>query len=273
MEPLTSNVQLVEMTQRIRGNAADFTTNFFTREEITQAWIGRGALFYMEGAGSLLLFRRDRDFFHLYHFASEPAALGAALASLDLTPSSAAALTADLVGRPDQAKALSGIYQAHGFDEYTSLFRMVRILDPSHPEIYEDPEVVPAEGKDAPMILDFLEQLLDRFAEQIPEQEDIQTAIAQRSIILVRRSDEPGGLLFFETAGLTSILRYWHVSERCRDQGIGARLIRTYFRLCRAGRRIILWVITSNDAAIAKYRHYGFQSEGLVDTIMIKRRR
>ena len=69
---------------------------------------------------------------------------------------------------------------------------------------------------------------------------------------------------------MSSLLRYWYVGGEFRSQGLGARLIRTYFDLCRDLRRIQLWVIEDNCAAIAIYRYYGFRSEGLVDRIVVR---
>ena len=47
-------------------------------------------------------------------------------------------------------------------------------------------------------------------------------------------------------------------------------LIRAMFRACSATRQTLLWVVESNDNAIAKYEHYGFRRDGLVDHIMIR---
>jgi ribosomal protein S18 acetylase RimI-like enzyme len=76
----------------------------------------------------------------------------------------------------------------------------------------------------------------------------------------------------FEPMGLTSHLRYWYVDEAFRNQGIGARLMRRFFRLSSGSQRLILWVAGDNSDALAKYRHYGFREDTLVDRIMIRRR-
>ena len=282
MQPVTDSAPLFEAIQRVRQGAAGFSTSFFASREQAQAWAVRGVLSYTGDERSLLIFRRDRDFQHLYHAAADAEALSAALASLStlngaadfgaaLTAEFGAALTADLVGREGDVRALAELYRRHGFAEYTSLFRMVRLADPAVPDDYEDPLVTFAEPADAPAILAFLERLLDRFAEQIPELDEIEQAIARRNIIIVRHGAGLGGLLFFETTGQTSILRYWFVDDRHRGEGIGARLIKTFFRLCRAGKRIMLWVIADNAGAIEKYQHYGFRAESLVDQIMIRK--
>lgn len=275
MEQLRDSARLQEAIQRIKRGAAGFTTTCFASPAQLEAWIERGVLSSLESERSLILLRRDRDFHHIYHVAADAEALSASLAALSSRNGAAdfgSALTADLVGRDADVRALADLYRRAGFAEYTSLFRMVRLADPATPDDYEDPQVVLAEPVDAPAILAFLERLLDRFAEQIPDRAEIDQAIARQNIIIIRRGPELGGLLFFETTGQTSILRYWFVDDRHRNEGIGARMIKTFFRLCRASKRIMLWVIADNADAIAKYQHYGFRAESLVDQIMIRKR-
>src|SRR5207248_2912846 len=109
----------------------------------------------------------------------------------------------------------------------------------------------------------------DPYRDRIPHDNELAELVTGRKILLIRRGAAVGGVLIFETTGLTSHLRYWYVNQRFRDQGIGARLMRTFLRVSSGGRRILLWVVSGNADAIAKYRHYGFQAESLVDWIMI----
>ncbi len=270
MQPLTSGDLLFEAIHRIRRQAADFTTSFFAAPEQIQYWADRGVLSQVEHSGCLLIFRRDRDFYHLYHVAAGSRQLSAALAALGGALGSSAVLTADLVGSPANVAIAAGIYGENGFSEYRSLIRMVRIVDPRLPPEPLDPEVAFAAPTDTPAIGSFLEGLLDRFSDQIPEPEEIRAAAERRNILIVRRGQALAGLLFFETKGLTSTLRYWYVSQCSRGQGIGARLIRAYFGLCRSAQRLLLWVASDNSDSIAKYEHYGFRREGLIDRIMIR---
>ena len=49
-------------------------------------------------------------------------------------------------------------------------------------------------------------------------------------------------------------------------------LVWRLFRSSTGAKRAILWVVRDNADAIAKYRHYGFREDTLVDRIMIRRR-
>jgi GNAT superfamily N-acetyltransferase len=271
MESVTALPQLKEAFQRVKGKATNFTTNLFAQPEQVRTWIDRRCLFVRSSRGAILVFRRDRDFYHLYHVAADGHALGAALAGLrGLEPDGA--LAADLVGREPEVALLADVYASGGFRRYTSLVRMARIGGHgTRPDDYEDPGVLFACPDDAPTILAFLERLLDRFAEQVPELGDLEDAAAAGNILLAWHGQDLGGVLIQGTTGLTSVLRHWFVDDRRRGQGTGSRLIKTFFRLCRTSRRITLWVISDNENAIAKYRHYGFQAEPLIDQIMLRK--
>ena len=270
MPPIRRSADVFAAIARVKQNATQFTTSFFASPEQTQGWLDEGVLFCAESAGCLLLLRRDRDFQHVCHVAGSLEALSAALAVLTVSAAGGAACTADLIGRPDQIAPVAGVYQKHGFQTQTTLFRMFRLADSTVTAREPDPEVVFAEAADVPMIGAFFDRLLNRFVDQIPDRGQLLTFAEQRAILLVRRGAEPGGVLLFQNAGFTTLLRYWYVHECNRNEGIGGRLIKTFFHLSGGSSRILLWVIADNTDAIAKYQHYGFTRENLVDQIMFK---
>jgi len=47
-------------------------------------------------------------------------------------------------------------------------------------------------------------------------------------------------------------------------------MMRRFLMQVAGSRRISLWVFSNNADAIAKYEHYGFHREKLVDRIMLK---
>jgi ribosomal protein S18 acetylase RimI-like enzyme len=76
-------------------------------------------------------------------------------------------------------------------------------------------------------------------------------------------------ILFFETQGFTSILRYWAVAERFRSRRFGAAVMRHYLAMHSAVRRFLLWVVAANDNAVRKYQHYGYAPDGLLDQVLV----
>ena len=117
--------------------------------------------------------------------------------------------------------------------------------------------------------MELLEAAFDRYADQLPMPYEIEAAIEARQILVVRREGAIGALLFFETQGLTSTVRYWVVAEAFRAHKLGSVLIRHYFAAQSAARRFILWVTADNENAVSKYRHYGYSPDGLIDHVLV----
>ena len=271
IQPVRNRADLLDAIERVRQTAgAGPVTNWFATPERIDYWIGRNSLFLLPGERALLILRRDRGFHRVFHFSVDHAALSAVLRSSSAEHAVSAVLTTDLIGRPADLEPVAAIYRDRGFADHNCLIRMIRVAAPE--EVAEPkPDVAFAGPADVAAVAAFLDRLLDPYTDQTPDEDEIGEAAARRNLILVRRGKSVGGLLLFETTGLTSHLRYWYVDDGARNQGIGARLIRQYFHLCSGSRRFILWVVRDNADAIAKYRHYGFREDALVDRIMIRR--
>lgn len=253
--------------RRIRELNIEFTTNFYAGPEQLRDWVGQGVLSSGRGMHTTLLFRRDRHFEHLYHVAASRADLAEALALLDPIPG--VPIVIDLVGRPEDVAPVAEIYRKNGFKDYVDLVRMVR-LGGSAPDAAPDGSVDFAHLADIPAIMAFLNRQLDPFRDQIPEADEIESVIARRGILIDRCDGALGGLLFFEDTGRTSTIRYWYVDSGYFGRGVGGRLMRTYLREHPATARFLLWVVSGNAGAIARYEHYGFRREKLIDQIMIR---
>jgi GNAT superfamily N-acetyltransferase len=255
--------------RRIRELNKEFTTNFYAAPEQLRDWAGQGVLWLALGMRSTLLFRRDCDFEHLYHIAASRTDLAEALASLDPIPEFP--IVTDLVGRPEDVAPVAEIYRENGFENYVDLVRMLR-PGGAAPDTASDASVDYANLADLPAILSFFNHQLDPFRDQIPEADEVESAIARRSILVDRCDGTLAGLLFFQYTGRTSTIRYWYVDSGCYGRGVGGRLMRTFLREHPSTARFLLWVVSGNDDAIAKYEHYGFRREKLVDQILIRRR-
>jgi GNAT superfamily N-acetyltransferase len=115
--------------------------------------------------------------------------------------------------------------------------------------------------------LDLLLRSFDCRAEQIPMLYEVEAAAAAGQIWVARYAGGLAGLLFFETQGFSSLLRYWLVAPELRTQRLGSALMRRYLAEQPAVRRFLLWVAASNPEAIVKYEHFDFAREGLVDYV------
>ena len=253
-------------TARVRGTASGCLTNFFAERDELLSWIERGGVSYEESTGALLVLRRDRDFQHLYHIAGSSGELSTALSAL-LEKRTDQRIVADLVGPPADLEVVTRVYGDNGFREHTSLIRMMRMgesppLNGGNPALF-------AEESDVPAVQAFVDRMLDRFRDQIPDALELKAAAARRNLLIERSSDRLVGFLLFANTGITSVLRYWYVDPKYVGQGIGGRLMHTYLRNSATTRRFILWVVSDNGDSIAKYEHYGYRREKLMDRIMI----
>jgi GNAT superfamily N-acetyltransferase len=272
IQPVRNKADLLDALESVRRAGAGAVTNWFASPERIDRWIDRNSLSLLPHERALLILRRDRGFHRVYHFAADLTALSAALRSPSAEFAAIGVLTTDIIGRPADLEPVAAIYREYGFADHQCLVRLNRMALVVE-EIAEcEPDVPFAGPSDVAAVAAFLGRLLDPYTDQIPDEDEIREAAVRGNLILVRQGESVGGVLLFETMGLTSHLRYWHVDGAARNQGIGARLMRRYFGLCRGSGRFILWVVRDNADAIAKYHHYGFREDTLVDRIMIRRR-
>lgn len=261
--------ELAQAIGRVERAGAGYTTNFFASRAETERWIGSGGLSLVEGRRAVLIVRRDANFHRLFHIASDVAALSEAIAALvAVLPTTT--LVTDLVGRTGSLQSILEAHCENGFVAYKRLLRMQRLTELVAEEAI-DADVVRAGPDHAQRIREFMHRQLDPYSERIPAPDQLNDAMARGNVLVMLIGSEVAGLLIHETIGFTSTLRYWHVDPRFRNQGVGARLIKSFFRICRNSKRLLLWVIEGNDNAIAKYRHYGFRDDALVDEILVLR--
>lgn len=271
MMPVTTPEQIAAAIQQVKAAAPNFCTNFFPAQSRLKAWIDRRELVFELHPKCGFFLRRDRDFHHLYFSASDPDSLEGTLPKLDRLDSRA--ITADLIGSEASLQGLLKAFSTAGFRPYSRLLRLSRGSQPGDPasssrEELSENRVTLADPSDASAVLTLIESSFDRYADQLPALYEVEHAITERQIFVVKRGSDIAALLFFETQGLTSTVRYWVVGDRFRSHGYGSMLMRHYWLSQANARRFVLWVRAANDDALSKYRHYSYAPDGLVDHVM-----
>ena len=268
MRPVESIREVTDAVNAARTNAPEYCSNFFPAPPKLQGWITRGELFCDQRGGVNFFWRKDRGFWHLYFCAASPALLQQSVTALPLMGTEPVVL--DLVGKEPALADMVGRFVSAGFHIHSRLLRMARSVPSAEGGLKSasDSRVVLAGPTDCQPVLDLLMRSFDCRAEQIPALNEIEAAVAARQILVVHCADTLAGLLFFETQGLSSLLRYWLVESGFRSQNFGSGLMRQYFAEHPSVRRFLLWVVASNRDAIGKYEHYGFAPEGLVDYVL-----
>src|SRR5712672_1845627 len=268
MSPIRTVSQVLEAIQQAKAGATAFCTNFFPAQAKLQAWIDHQELFGEARGHSAFFFRRDRDFFHFFFSAASGSVLQQELATLPELKTER--LVADVVGNDATLGGVLGWLESAGFRRYRRLSRLTRPAQPDQPRTSTaGAQVVWAEPTDRQAILDLLDRSFDHFADQIPMPYEIDAAIEGRQVLAIKADGVLGALLFFETQGFTSTVRYWVVANEFQSRGFGSALIRHYFAAQSAVRRFILWVTVNNENAVQKYRHYGYAPDGLNDHVLI----
>jgi len=256
-----------QMAQARRAGA--LLTNFYPTPDKVQRWIEGGTLLSARAGGVQFFLRRDRDFLHVSYVTSHGADLAGALR--ELVGSTRETLTVDLLGKAEQVAALAVQFAAVGFAPRCVMHRMTRTTDgTAAAEEENDPEVTLAKPDDAPALVAMLEGMLDHYAESLPDIDEMRRAAADRKILVIRAGTAIAGMLFYDVTGQSSLLRHWVVDSAHRDRRIGARLMHRYFADCKDVRRFTLWVISNNDNAINRYKHYGYQDDVLVDHVLMR---
>lgn len=245
----------------VRRVSGTYTTNMYALKSQVEQWCASGSLGLIMVDRAALLLRTDRDFVRVYHVAEDLPALAAALQALP-----AGTYVADIVGKGSALEDTCDSYVAQGFKTHKFLQRMCRgkVDAPiSHASLVASPG-------DARLTHAFLERLLDPLTEQIPEIAELEREAKAGHLLLVRRGDTIVGMLLYDLRGATGHLRFWHVDDTARGEGVGRQLMAGFLERCATAQRLLLWVLGDNERSIAIYRHYGFVADGLLDRIMIQ---
>ena len=270
MRPVTSAAQALDAVQRAKAGASAYCTNFFPAQAKLEGWIDHGELLGDCRDRSAFFVRRDRDFWHWYFCAPDAGTLAEEAGELPFLQTERVAV--DLVGNEVSLRELLKVVGGAGFRPYARLLRLARASQPGETDAgTEAGEVVCADKTDCQAVTELLETAFDRYADQLPMPYEIEAAIEARQILVVRREGAIAALLFYETQGLTSTVRYWVVAERFRSQRLGSVLLRHYFTAQTTVRRFVLWVTAANENAVLKYRHYGYSPDGLVDHVLVNK--
>jgi ribosomal protein S18 acetylase RimI-like enzyme len=275
MSPVKTVSQVFDAIQQAKTGASAFCTNFFPMQSKLEGWIRHDELLSEIRDGAAFFLRKDRDFWHLYFCAANMPALQRELAGLRNAQTDPIVL--DLIGKETMLADLLRLFETSGFRRYARLVRLTRSSLSSSEgerarvtglESPNAPELTFAQATDSEAISTLLGSSFDRYADQLPSPYELQDAIAHHNILTAKMNGTLAALLFSETHGLTSTVRYWAVAEQFRALRLGSILMRHYFAAQNAVRRFLLWVAASNENALQKYQHYGYAPDGLVDHVL-----
>lgn len=266
MKKITSINQLRSFITEVRSTRKGFVTNFFLDEFKHGIWIDNGDLFYLKKADCYLIVRQSDTFCNVFYIGTTIEEVMEAVELLK-TSVSGKYLMFDIVGRNEQCKPVVEAFRKAGFEESTSLVRMIR---KTIPIAYDDSfkKIQNATEKQAEEVYDLLHQYFVAENEQLPYVEELKEYARLDHIHVYVEDGKVIGFMIYEKNASTLYWRYWFVNPDYRERHIGSLLFHRLFFEANDTARQLLWVIRTNENAKKRQEHYGFAEENMYDYVM-----
>lgn len=252
----------------IRSFKKGYITNFYQDEKTSSLWIKYNMLFCLSFEECFFLFKDNGAFTNFYYCATGIESLSKSLFQLR-NKQLKSKFVVDIIGDLKSIELQSSLFMKYGYEQYTDLFRMSRIID--QVERDKNPCVGYAYPNDAPLIANLLNNYFDPLCEQLPLLDEIQNWIEQKHLLVIKDGSFVVGFLAFDLIGKTSYLRYWFTHPDYRDKKIGSLLLHNFFAESKDCKRQLFWVLRDNKNAIMRYEHYGFKAELIHDRVLISK--
>lgn len=265
MQLVKSFEELQQRVAEIRSLRLGFITNFFADPVKHGLWIKKEDCFIESVNNTLFIIKQNPSFWNVFYCSTTVDALGNDLKEFqaqhpDIT------MMYDIVGREAQCQPLVELFKEKGSKEATSLVRMTRMTEPI--DFIPDDTVRYASEDDLPIISQCLHKYFDEKTEQIPYDEELVDYTKQEHVLVCKEGGKVVGFVIFELNATTLYLRYWFTHPDYRDRKVGSRLLRRFFEEGKDTKRQLFWVISTNENAIVRYKHYGFTEENMFDFVM-----
>lgn len=265
MSNIMSFQEILQLIADVRNQRNGFITNFYPDEFKVNIWLKHGQLQVLQQDDAVLFVIKSNGFAALYFAASSLASLQPLMDSLP-----AGCYVLDYVSRGEDVK-MQEFMSANGFEKHSALYRMSRIAGDDSEEYVSDSQLRNACINDIPQIQQYFNTYFDKYVEQIPTIEELEQWISSGHIIVYGANGSVEGFLIYDSAPSSWYLRYWFVSPEYRERKVGSALIKEGMHRGKDAKRQMFWVIETNENAIKRYEHYGYNKEKMTDTIFIRK--
>jgi len=266
MDKILSSEQIQGFVSEIRSLRQGFVSNFYWDSNKHPYWIAEENFFYLRKDACVLMLHQKEDFCNLFYIATDMMAVRNASASVSFETT----CIVDVVCRGGGEEDMTHLLHA-GFSPYQHLFRMSHVGLLADESWKMDPKVAFGTSEDIDQMNVALKKNFDPLSEQLPSVDELRDYVERKQVLVIKDDLNLCGFIIFEVTGMTWYLRYWFTSPVYRNQGIGAKLLKSSLSLAKETKRQMLWVISDNDNAIKRYEHYGFNRELMNDYVLIKR--
>jgi ribosomal protein S18 acetylase RimI-like enzyme len=249
-----------------KGYKKGFITNCFITTKQFNKLISNDILHEITIGEVVFLLKKNEDFSNLYYYAASIDELAQALPLL-LPVIAKETVMVDIVTKNELCEEKS-VFEENHFNIYTSLIRMSSVGNKFHEKLLNSPKVRNATTDDVIVLNEMIKSYFDPRAEQLPEMDDLSEWIRNGSIILFEDQKKIIGFIIYDLNATTLYLRYWFVHPDYRDLKIGSKLFNEFLSRGKNTQRQLFWVIKTNQNAIKRYRHYGFEEEKMSNFIL-----
>lgn len=266
MDKVNSFPEIQDAIKTVKEWNKGFITNFYPEVDKINLWIMNGQFHKKIIGNTAFFFREKTEFNYLFYCSSSIETLNQSLTQLKSTLDNTL-LVIDIIGKEPDIQLVVRTFMQNGFSFYTTLNRMSRNTtkdENKNPFL----GLITAKISHTEAIYNLLNMYFDPLAEQLPSRDEINNWIKLNHLILIEEKGEILGFVIFDLIGVTSYLRYWFVHPQHRNRKIGSILLKEYFTRSAETKRQLFWVIQTNENAINRYLHYGFNPENLHDYIL-----
>lgn len=259
--------QIWDAMLQVKRCRRDWQTNIYLTGEVLQTWIGRGELSMLWLPDSLFLLRQRDGFQRLYWLTADVRAFGGALEIL-LSSTAGRTMSTDAIYRKEAGSPLARIFVLKGFIQRARLYRMRRDGE-NRPAASVRDGVAYACEAEASEIEALLRETFDALSDQLPDLDEIVSAVRAKEIFCTR--DEDGriaALAWMTQRGGAVQWRFWLTRPDCRNASFfGRRVRRQAFAFHAGAKYMYLWVHEDNAKAKRLHEETGFVADGLVEDV------
>ncbi len=257
MNKINSSLELSEIIKIAKAEGRTKVSNYFPNPTTYTGWINRGELSVHSGSNSDFLVHNRANYREIIFFSKDYEELKQDLDILLENLEKPAVIEIISKGEVQKRIPINAV-----------LKRMMRIGQPESNPV--SPKIKILGMEDISAIMDIFKHNFHAALERVPDIEEIKDLIAKDTIHVYKTDDENiAGFIVYELTGSSIHLRYWWVDTGMRNKGIGSALINSFFNVGKATKRQYLWVFDDNENAIKRYRHFGFEFDGMQDQISL----
>jgi ribosomal protein S18 acetylase RimI-like enzyme len=270
MIPLTTFETIIESINQIKSFKKGYVTNFFKTEKDIKSYITRSKIFYTLGSESFFLLIENDSFYNLFFISTSNSQLSKDLSTfkklINYKPIVVDIVTKDIFSSEKQ------VFEENDYENYTTLVRMSRLKYDPDIQTELNPNVILAKSEQIEEVFGLLYTNFDQKAEQLPDKVQVLEWINNNCIYTYMHESKIIGFIIFEIIGITLYLRYWFVNPGFRDRKIGSVLFSYFLHSGKETKRQLFWVLQSNENAIKRYKHFGFEAEKMFNYVMINKK-